>query len=213
MLSKAVRSIPHLLGIALCFLCLTRADGSPVSKEARECFEWFGTLGFPDVENAPWAEVWTGSYVGSVPPKARTLQGFITKSDGDKLTVLTEGLIPLSLSKSKPDTDALEGAVLAAAANASNEWFLQEDKREPLRSGLASKTPDAAAMDVAESLLAHALEDIAARTGTGGSYGDYRYSNPRICDFALWALHRILPDRYVFSAVAEEAERDIERIR
>ena len=101
-----MRPGPPLLGIALCFLCFARADGSPVSKEARECFEWFQTLGYPDVEKASWAEVWTGAYAGSVPPKALTLHGFITKSDGEKFTALTDELIPLSLTKSKPDTAA-----------------------------------------------------------------------------------------------------------
>ena len=101
-----MRPVTPLLGIALCFICFARAEGSPVSKEARECFEWFQTLGYPDVENAPWAEVWTGSYAGSVPPKALTLHGFITKSDGEKFAVLTEELIPFSLSKTQPDTAA-----------------------------------------------------------------------------------------------------------
>lgn len=61
-------------------------------------------------------------------------------------------------------------------------------------------------------LLARALEDTDARDGTGGSIGDFKYDNPRICDFALWSLHEIDPKKYAFSPRAERRQRDAERI-
>jgi len=59
---------------------------------------------------------------------------------------------------------------------------------------------------------AQALEDTAAREGMSGSYGEFSFTNPRICDFALWSLHRIDPPAYAFSNKATRRRRDVERI-
>ncbi len=68
------------------------------------------------------------------------------------------------------------------------------------------------ANDEAISLLVHALEDLEACGGMSGNIGEFIYSNPRVCDFALWALHEIDGGQYAFSTQADRRQRDRERI-
>lgn len=68
------------------------------------------------------------------------------------------------------------------------------------------------ARELAIALLARALEDTEKRSGMSGSMGDFAFRDPRICDFALWALHEIEPKKYVFSPPADRRQRDAERI-
>lgn len=70
--------------------------------------------------------------------------------------------------------------------------------------------PEAKATGI--KLLAHALEDIAVRDGMSGTMGNFSYSSPRICDFALWALNQIDAKAYAFSAKASRRQRDKERV-
>ncbi|MEO5915626.1 MAG: hypothetical protein ABIS50_15435 [Luteolibacter sp.] len=76
---------------------------------------------------------------------------------------------------------------------------------------IKTRAPSAEADEIAIRLLAHALEDPAARYGSSGSIGDFSYENPRICDFALWSLNCIAPSVYAFSAKAGRRQRDMER--
>lgn len=73
------------------------------------------------------------------------------------------------------------------------------------------KPQEVEARDIAIRLLAHALEDSAIRAGSTGGRGNFNYSNPRICDFALWALNRMDPKTYAFSPKASRRTRDRER--
>ncbi|WP_395743060.1 hypothetical protein [Prosthecobacter sp.] len=68
------------------------------------------------------------------------------------------------------------------------------------------------ARDTAVALLAHALEDHEKRDGMSGSNGDFSFTNPLVCDFALWSLHRIDGKKYAFSPKAGRRQRDAERI-
>jgi hypothetical protein len=61
-------------------------------------------------------------------------------------------------------------------------------------------------------LLVHALEDTQACYGMSGGRGDYNYSNPRICDHALWALHEVDGSQFTFSPKASRRLRESERI-
>ena len=49
--------------VILLISILTLQSKAEVTEEAKQCFEWFDTLGFPDVKDATWAEVWTGDYL------------------------------------------------------------------------------------------------------------------------------------------------------
>lgn len=68
------------------------------------------------------------------------------------------------------------------------------------------------AKDEAITLLVHALEDLEACDGMSGNIGEFIYSTPRVCDFALWALHEIDGGQYAFSTQADRPQRDRERI-
>lgn len=78
--------------------------------------------------------------------------------------------------------------------------------------GLKAKPAEPGAEAVAFELLAHALEDTEARIGMTGSSGDFSYTDPRICDFALNNLNRLDPKRYPFSPHAGRRQHDLERI-
>ena len=51
-------------GILFSFLLVVAAPvpaaDAVISAEARKCFDWFASLGFPEVKEAMFAEVWTG---------------------------------------------------------------------------------------------------------------------------------------------------------
>jgi hypothetical protein len=77
---------------------------------------------------------------------------------------------------------------------------------------IANKPMSAAAREAAIALLVRALEDTDAHKGLSGYNGDYSYSDPRVCDTALWALHRTDPASYARSAKAGRDQQDQERI-
>jgi hypothetical protein len=85
-------------------------------------------------------------------------------------------------------------------------------EKDPFSSQIAKRPPEPAAVQSAIALLAKELEDTGVRDGMGGSRGEFEFSDPRICDFALWALHAIEPETYAFSAKATKRKRDEERI-
>lgn len=68
------------------------------------------------------------------------------------------------------------------------------------------------ALEAAIALVVRALEDTDAYKGLSGYNGDYSYSDPRVCDTALWALHRTDPASYARSAKAGRDQQDLERI-
>ncbi|MBK8041059.1 MAG: hypothetical protein IPK22_28580 [Verrucomicrobiaceae bacterium] len=80
------------------------------------------------------------------------------------------------------------------------------------RSEVKPHPPSPEALTRVIELLVHALEDTQARYGTSGGRGDYEYSDPRICDHALWALHELEAAKYSFSPKAGRRQRDTERI-
>ena len=80
------------------------------------------------------------------------------------------------------------------------------------RSKAMPRPPSPEALKRVIELLVHALEDTQARYGTSGGRGDYEYSDPRICDHALWALHELEAAKYSFSPKAGRRQRDTERI-
>jgi hypothetical protein len=77
---------------------------------------------------------------------------------------------------------------------------------------IANKPMSAAAREAAIALLVRALEDTDAHKGLSGYNGDYSFSDPRVCDTALWALHRTDPASYARSAKAGRDQQDQERI-
>src|SRR5690606_27644545 len=100
---KSIRII--LFAIVFCspfFL----AESSELSAGAREDFVWFDGLGYPDVKDAPWVEVWTGGYEGSVPPRAMTTSGFLLRSEMGRFSVLKLDLRNLNLTETNAGTEA-----------------------------------------------------------------------------------------------------------
>lgn len=101
--------IRHL--ILILGACLPAIAPAQLPDEALQCFKWFSTLGYPDVKEARWAEIWTGSWSssgGKDTPKARTTEGFVTKETPAEFSAVKLDLIPATLSKSKPDAPAHE---------------------------------------------------------------------------------------------------------
>jgi hypothetical protein len=96
-----------LLATALLSAC---DHAATLPDEARSNYDWFSTLGFPDVKDAKWAEVWHGSWFQGEDRilQAQTLHGFVIKEDDDAFTVLTPDLTVRVLDKSKPGTAAHE---------------------------------------------------------------------------------------------------------
>lgn len=91
------------------------------------------------------------------------------------------------------------------------DW-LKPGRTDHWPSQMKATPPSVGARKEAENLLARTLEDTDAHDGMSGSIGNFAYSDPRICDFALWALHEIEPGKYSFSAKATRRQREIERI-
>lgn len=71
-------------------------------------------------------------------------------------------------------------------------------------------SPEASAK--ATELLILALSDRAVDEGLSGSYRDFAFIDPRICDLASWALHQIDPGTHPFTASADRKQREQERL-
>jgi hypothetical protein len=76
----------------------------PLTTGERKCFEWFDTLGFPDLKTAPFVMVATGTTV-SLDSRAQEncyLHAFLLKDDGTRFTVFTPALDTLTFTKTGP---------------------------------------------------------------------------------------------------------------
>ncbi len=99
--------IRHL--ILILGACLPAMASAQLPDEALKCFQWFSTLGYPDVKEARWAEIWTGSWSssgGRDTSKASTIEGFITQETPAEFSAVKLDLIPATLSKLRPPTRA-----------------------------------------------------------------------------------------------------------
>lgn len=95
--------IIRILLLALFYVASLRAE---VPAEAKSCFEWFGTLGFPDAKDARWAEVWSGHYFsqgGESKPEVLTFRGYVLEDTNDRFRVMPLDMLPGWLKRSKPD--------------------------------------------------------------------------------------------------------------
>jgi hypothetical protein len=72
--------------------------------------------------------------------------------------------------------------------------------------------PPPGAVAAAEEMLALALEDTSVRQGMSFGWGEYSFSDPRVCDIALYALHRAFPARYACSPKASRRKTERERL-
>jgi hypothetical protein len=101
--------IRHL--ILILAACLPASVSAQLPEEALQCFKWFSTLGYPDVKEARWAEVWIGSRPSGSEqdtPWTRAIVGFITKETEAEISFVKPDLTSATLRKSKPDTPAYE---------------------------------------------------------------------------------------------------------
>jgi len=69
-----------------------------------------------------------------------------------------------------------------------------------------------ATLAAVEEELVKALEDTEERTGMSGSWGEKKFSDPRVCDFAGYFLVKRWPDRYVFDLSGALKIRDRQRV-
>ena len=112
-------SLRRFLCLAWCVAAMwpTAMNAEPASPpsspavlppEAVADFEWFGTLGFPDVHGCPAVRVATGlwSQSGSHAPENRFVQGFLLRHDDStgRFRVLTSDLFTRDFETTKPGT-------------------------------------------------------------------------------------------------------------
>jgi hypothetical protein len=79
---------------------------SQISDSARQNFEWFETLGYPDLRQARWAEIWTGSdsFTVSSDPERASLHAFVTAETETEFSIFGFGLSQTSLGKTDAQT-------------------------------------------------------------------------------------------------------------
>ncbi|WP_038165513.1 hypothetical protein [Verrucomicrobium sp. BvORR106] len=84
----------------------SQAVSPPVSREAKECFEWFETLGYPDTTHARWAEIRTGGMIQYAGEDMRpnTVLGFVLQDDGVQCKVLFPDLLTATLASKQTAT-------------------------------------------------------------------------------------------------------------
>jgi hypothetical protein len=73
-------------------------------RQADADFEWFNTLGFPDVKGRPWVNVATGHpfQTGGQPPQNHYVKGFLLGTNRGTFTVLTVNLSVQTMSNTPP---------------------------------------------------------------------------------------------------------------
>ncbi len=96
--------ILFLMAITLFSPSLHASNPVVVSAVAKEDFQWFSGLGYPDVKESPCVEVWTGSFVATVPPTALTKFGFLLQAGDGKFEVFTLDLCRVTFTDTKPGT-------------------------------------------------------------------------------------------------------------
>ena len=95
----------YLLRFAFCF-CASAAEVSP---EARQCFDWFSTLGYPDLKDARWAEISTGIIYGDINgTHTQTTTGFVFSESPTDFQVMSLGLVEQTFTKSGPEVPAAQ---------------------------------------------------------------------------------------------------------
>ena len=97
----------YLVGICVCLGGFIPSSGlSQVSDSARQNFEWFETLGYSDLRQARWAEIWTGSYSFTVSsdPERASLHAFVTAETETEFSIFGFGLSQTTLRKTDGNT-------------------------------------------------------------------------------------------------------------
>jgi len=100
-----------LLAILAAGVYMTRQRTTPAKpsegSEVQGAFEWFGTLGYPDVRDRKFVKV-TTSYSMSINGKdtdnSNDTYGFVLSEDSDKIIIFTPSLATVTFQKEPPDT-------------------------------------------------------------------------------------------------------------
>jgi hypothetical protein len=86
--------------LAVLTVPLRASDSSP---EAVRCYEWFGTLGFPDVQKAPFVRYMNGCWIDYGKGRHQPWrQGFLLEDTKERFRILTLALEEVVLTKTKP---------------------------------------------------------------------------------------------------------------
>ena len=98
-----------LFGLFLCGAWCGQVGAADLSPEAVRSFEWFKTLGYPDLTQAPLAEVWTGRHMmRNDHDEIYSELEFVLGDNKDKFTTLTFLLTPETWTKTGTGTPANE---------------------------------------------------------------------------------------------------------
>lgn len=123
---------PLLIASFLFALALAAPAAAPLSPEARAVFAWFGSLGYLNVKEALWTEVWIadGSGRGSQPEAGRIILAFVTSKEGAPHEILTPDLVePKKEFTSVFDSPAKRGGRELPSFEASAQQYLDTLKK------------------------------------------------------------------------------------
>lgn len=110
-LTYVVRKLLQVLTcvVFLFTLCPPRNLETSLYAEAQDAFEWFDTLGYPDLAGRQYVRVATGYGQQTVDgPKNLYMQAFLLEDKGEEFTVFTVDLFTRSFVKTPPGTEEHE---------------------------------------------------------------------------------------------------------
>jgi len=92
--------------LASCLPSKSSATVGSLTPESKTDFEWFNSLGFPDVKDAPFVDVATGgwSQSGSDPRQAQRALAFLLSTNGNTFTTLDMDLFKRTFTVSADGT-------------------------------------------------------------------------------------------------------------
>jgi hypothetical protein len=104
-LPKPIARIGALATLCVVLAAIGNARAEPagpaLEPDVLQAFEWFSSLGFPDVKGLPPIKVWTGGTAESKTVEPIMEYGFLAKDDGKQFEIITTDLIEERYTASK----------------------------------------------------------------------------------------------------------------
>jgi hypothetical protein len=106
------------------------------ADERNKAFNWFETLGFPDVKGRKFVRTATGRWYssGGDPPRNTFIRGFLLKEEGDEFTLVTLSLATETYRKTPAKTPAHKQVGYEAVDLATGATAILKKLRAPKRS-------------------------------------------------------------------------------
>jgi hypothetical protein len=128
-LKKNPLLLPALLGVFAFSLTGCHLQAQPVSPQAKADFEWFGTLGFPDLKDRPFVRIATGHWSQSGKEAAKNFykKGFLLARSDHDFSVFTTDLFDLTYVNTPKDCPEHKRI-------GYDSWSLKDEADEMLKS-------------------------------------------------------------------------------